>query len=66
MFFGNAMDLSSSEGSPNFESNQNKLQKRRERARQALETAAEKEDRLIDRARINLKSEEQLAVSLQQ
>ena len=58
------MDLSSSEGSPNFESNQNKLQRRRERACQASETVAEKEDRL-DRARIKLKSEEQLAVSLQ-
>ena len=58
------MDLSSSEGSPKFESNQNKLQRRRERACQASETAAEKEDHL-DKARIKLKSKAQLAVRLQ-
>ena len=59
-----AIDLSFSEGSPKLESKENKLQKRRERACQASETATEKEDSL-DRTRIMLKSEEQLAVKLQ-
>ena len=51
------MDLRSSEGYPKFESKENNLQRRRERACQASETAAEKEE-CLDRARIKLKSEE--------
>ena len=55
------MDLSSSEGSLKFESKENKLQRRRERARRGSETATEK----LRKSQEKLKSEEQLAFRLQ-